>query len=460
MANARRVIAAVSGAVIVGIVAILVVTVMTARGGSSADDATSVPIAEVDRSSPVFPRTATYVLDQDKLPPISELARYDVVIVDAEWQHRLPNSFFTRLRRADPGVKLLAYVNLVDSMPRTGSPEYWANAYSLWQFDDSTTSNFPREWLAHTASGKPVHEWPGHVMVNLTDEAPKVDGQIYAEYAAHWVVRNIWATGLWDGIFLDVWADRIYTADKDGWDINGDGVNEPDAQIYGPGKPLDRGLTIAENIMRSAMPTALLVANGDRAISGQRLNGRAFESFADRVYNPDRAEIVDWTRYVDIQTSGGFRDPVLGLTINKMAPNASTDETYRRARFFLTATLTQNAWWAPMGLDYGQVAYYDEMNGGGIGRGYLGHAIEADPNLNGLTRHSSNGTGSPAHDVFRRDFEHGISLVNMGDQPRTIKLERTYRHLRGAQDPTVNNGAEVRSVTIPANDGVILLRVD
>ncbi|MCF3940147.1 MULTISPECIES: putative glycoside hydrolase [Gordonia] len=449
------------GVVLVVVLVLAVVLALNRDPGDAARDPASKTLSPAAASTPVFPRTATYVLDQEGLPGIETLARYDIVIIDAEWQNRLPRSFFARLRAANPGMMLLAYVNLIDSMPRTGSPEYWANAYSLWQFTDSTTRNFPPQWVARTAAGEVVHEWRDYPMVNLTDEAPRVNGQIYAEYAAHWVADRIWSTGLWDGVFLDVWGDRIYTADSDAWDIDRDGNDEPASQIYGPGKPLDRGLTIAERVMRQAMPEAILVANGDRAISGDRLNGRVFESFADPRKDPERDELVEWSKYMTAQTEEGLRSPVTGITIDSRGSVAAgSAEDLRRARLFLTATLMQNAWWAPMGEDYGEVAYYDEMDGGGLGRGYLGHALDADPTLEQMTRSSTDGTGSPAPDVFRRDFEHGIAVVNLGDEVQTISLEQPYRHLRGSQDPVVNDGSVVRSVTVPPDDGVILLRTE
>lgn len=449
------------GVACVALVVAVLGAVIVILGGSWFAAPAPAPVHQsvVPESLLTFPRTATYVLDQHELPTVDELARYDLVVIDAEWQNRLPTSFFDELRQKNPRLRLLAYVNLVDSMPRTGSPEYWANAYSLWQFENSTHSNFPRQWLAYTADGTPVHEWQDRVMVNLTDVAPKVNGQIYAEYAANWVADHVWSTGLWDGIFLDVWGDRIYTADSDHWDIDGDGIDEPDSAIYGDGNPLDRGLKIAEDIMRERMPSALLVANGDRNLQDSILDGRVFEGFADRLADPDRDEAVEVSKYIESSTSPCLRQPSVGMTIDLrrgVAPNSQED--YRRARFFLTSTLMQDAWWAPMGRDYSEIAYYDEMDGAGAGRGYLGHPLEANPDLKRLTESSADGTGSPAPGVLRRDFEHGIAIVNMGDVTREIVLEREYRHLSGVQDPSVNDGREVDRVTIPPKDGVILLR--
>ena len=117
----------------------------------------------------------------------------------------------------------------------------------------------------------------------------------------------------------------------------------------------------------------------------------------------------------------------------------------------------QNGFWAPMGDDYGQPLYYDEMDGAGLGRGYLGHALEPDPPLSVITTANDGGTGSPAPGVYRRDFEHGIALVNIGHTAQQIALLRAYRHLSGITDRLVNNGTAVDLVTIPAQDGIILL---
>ena len=62
--------------------------------------------------------------------------------------------------------------------------------------------------------------------------------------------------------------------------------------------------------------------------------------------------------------------------------------------------------------------------------------------------------------VYRRDFQHGIALVNpKGNGTQTVTLETSYKHLSGTQAPTVNNGQTVTRVTLNDRDGVILLRM-
>jgi hypothetical protein len=419
--------------------------------------AKDVPAAAQASRETTFPRTATCYLGQSNLPPVATLARYDLVVINHEWPHRVPHDYFIQLRAANPRLRLLAHVSLVDSMSRIGTVQHWPNSYALWQFRTPTSSRFPRAWLAHTAAGVPVHEYQDMVMTNLTDVCPRVAGQRFVDYAADWVVGRVWSARIWDGIFLDVWGDTLWTVDQNRWDITGTGHDVPNAKIYGPGNPLDRGLTSGERTMRSRMPDAILVANGTRTLHAGLLDGLVWEHFADSLAHRD--PVFDLTTYVATVAAAAHRRPGVSMTIsNRLVPAGSADD-YRRARFAMAATLMHNGFWAPMGDDYGQPLYYEEMDGAGLGRGYLGHALEPDPPLPAITTVSEFGTGSPAPYVYRRDFEHGIALVNIGHTAQQVDLGRTYRHLSGITDRLVNNGTAVDRVTIPAQDGVILLDI-
>jgi hypothetical protein len=61
--------------------------------------------------------------------------------------------------------------------------------------------------------------------------------------------------------------------------------------------------------------------------------------------------------------------------------------------------------------------------------------------------------------VWRRDFTNGIALVNpKGNGPRTVQLGGTFVKIKGSQDPSINSGQTVTSVTLQDRDGIILLR--
>jgi Hypothetical glycosyl hydrolase family 15 len=406
-----------------------------------------------------FPRTAASFLAQDVLPGADELAKYDMVVIDSEWYGRMGRRYFDQLRTSNPELCLLAYVNLVDYPLELGDRDRWGGRYALWQYDTPTGSRFPKEWIATTAAGLPVSEWPNTQMTNLTDAAPRFGGVTFAEYAARWVVDRVWRTGVWNGIFLDVWGDRIWSADHAAWDYRLEGTDTPDSEIYGRESPWERGVNGAEVIMRAGMPNAVIVANGTRTMRNGQLNGRVWENFLDWAKDPGRAS--DLRTYVDQCASSSVRQPMYAMTIDtRGSPRGSADE-FRRARYFLTATLLQNGYWAPAASsDYNSLSFYDEFDGAGLERGYLGMPVVANPDFARLSAPFSGGIGTVAPDVYRRDFETGLVIHNSGGTDRVVTFERPMRLIRGNQAPDINSGAVVESILLGGHDGRVLLRID
>jgi len=63
-----------------------------------------------------------------------------------------------------------------------------------------------------------------------------------------------------------------------------------------------------------------------------------------------------------------------------------------------------------------------------------------------------------SREVYRRDFEGGVVLINTTSRSQKIDLGETFRKIRGRQQPRINNGKLISEVTIPPKDGLILLR--
>lgn len=61
-------------------------------------------------------------------------------------------------------------------------------------------------------------------------------------------------------------------------------------------------------------------------------------------------------------------------------------------------------------------------------------------------------------DVFRRDFENAIVVVNATPSQRTVPLNGTFQRIRGTGQDPVNNGATVTQVTLPPYDAAVLVR--
>jgi len=61
--------------------------------------------------------------------------------------------------------------------------------------------------------------------------------------------------------------------------------------------------------------------------------------------------------------------------------------------------------------------------------------------------------------LWIREYQNGLVITNPSTKAKTISVSGNYKRIRGNQDQTTNSGQAVgSSLTIPANDGLILLR--
>jgi len=80
--------------------------------------------------------------------------------------------------------------------------------------------------------------------------------------------------------------------------------------------------------------------------------------------------------------------------------------------------------------------------------------------LAGSFRHGSalvNQTALGQGALLARSFQRGLVLVNQSAHAQTAVLPRVYWHLKGDQDPSVNDGKPVRAVCLLPHTGLILL---
>ena len=60
--------------------------------------------------------------------------------------------------------------------------------------------------------------------------------------------------------------------------------------------------------------------------------------------------------------------------------------------------------------------------------------------------------------AFRRDFQHGLTLVNPNTAPITLDIEPGFRRIAGTVDPGTNNGQSATHIVLGGEDGLVLLR--
>ena len=136
---------------------------------------------------------------------------------------------------------------------------------------------------------------------------------------------------------------------------------------------------------------------------------------------------------------------------------------WQGARYGITGALMNNGYYfADNGVyDEETVAnrrWFDEYDNAGAGVGYLGYPVSSSAG-NAQTAAWSNG-------VWMREFQNGVVLWNpKGNGARTVNVSALVspaghtglKHIAGKQDPAINNGKAVTSVTLQDRDGVILL---
>lgn len=359
---------------------------------------------------------------------MEQLAQYDVVLVDVENQ-TYSKQRLKQLRQLNPDIVILAYISMSDIRPDAAD------------LDDSTfrgklgnrMASHP-EWILKDADGENVEWWPTYTIFNLTDSTPTTDKKFNQVFPGM-VKKQIYSTGLWDGVFLDnVWEDASWIDTQ--IDLNQDGVAESSVTLDAAWKTGVK--KVLKRIRKKTDPNWIITGNGGVGYA-DLLDGVAFENFPNTSYGNWSASLK---QYMLIGNETDF------AIINSNGGNDGNSANYQAFRFGLTSALLGSGYY---GFDSGdqthhELYFYDEYEVA------LGHALGGPFN----TLNSTHPTVIQAG-VWRRDFENGIVLVNSTSTDRTYILEEGYEKIKGVQDSVTNSGKVVGSLTVPAQDGIILL---
>ncbi len=257
-----------------------------------------------------------------------------------------------------------------------------------------------------------------------------------------YVKAKILSQGIWDGIFYDMVYDAPpKSADGAAPDLDGDG--RTDNAALAREQWLNRAAYLLEKSYQE-YGVKYIVINGISAANVQnRINGRMYETFP-----------TPW------EAGGNWGALMAALARNQnvnVAPrlyvfNANTNNTgnqadYRKVRFGLASSLMVN--YVYFGFDYGdtnhaQTWWYDEYDIN------LGKPADEPMTINGY--------GGFKDGVWLRAYENGLAVVNATNQTQTVDLGAEYEKIIGQQDAAVNDGAITDKVTVPAKDGLLLLK--
>ncbi|MFA6547475.1 MAG: putative glycoside hydrolase [Candidatus Magasanikbacteria bacterium] len=372
------------------------------------------------KSAPIL---ANYYLRWD-LPnsEVENLAKWDLLILDMENQVTSPDKI-RKIRQLHPGIKILAYVT---------SQEIKNN--NLGVMRAKLKNGISDSWYLRRSNGDKISFWPGTTMLNPTDLCPLSGGQRWHDYLASFVSNEVLSTGLWDGVFYDnAWGDLTWFTGNN-VDLNLD--NQPDVNID---KYWNAGMTALFNTTRDLSGgNFVIVGNAMTREYANDLNGMMYENFQNHIWQ-------DVMYAIKTEMNGNLKPRI--IIINANANNTGNKQDYKTMRYGLGSALVGGAYYSYDDGDqsHSQTWWYDEYDV------KLGNPVGEARTTDGKTQIKE--------DVWRRDYENGLALVNSTGVAQTVNLGDDYEKIIGKQDSTINDGSIVDRVKLNARDGLVLRKV-
>ncbi|PIR47684.1 hypothetical protein COV06_02255 [Candidatus Uhrbacteria bacterium CG10_big_fil_rev_8_21_14_0_10_50_16] len=357
---------------------------------------------------------------KDELIP--QLARYDLLVLPAEAQIFNPG-VADRLRTINPNIVILAYVPTVSY-----NNKYWNDQLHL-----TLKNTLSPSMELQQPNGAQRSIWPSTSAYNIGNRA-------YRDAWLNYVETSVWDSDYWDGIFMDEVASSV------SWmgDVDLDQNGQADSAAVADRAWKDGYVDLFSRARSALGPDAVLITNGSSEDAFQPyVNGRMFESFPTP-WEGNGTWVDSMKNLLRNQTSNTNPD-VFFLSSNTGGTGVID---YKQFRFGLTSALIAGAYY---GYDMSESNYqqfwpFDEYET------FLGRYIDPPKDI----LHPRSTAIQPS--VWSRDFQAGKALVNSTDQPQTVQLGNEFEKINGSQDRSVNDGRIVTQVTIPPQDGVVLIR--
>jgi len=304
---------------------------------------------------------------------------------------------------------------------------------------DKRDKLYASKWWLLNAAGRKV-QWTSQYRaweVNLTAwSRADADGRRWPQ----WLAEREYAVFFrdipeFDIVFLDgVGAPRV-TAD---WNLDGRNDDRKDPGILSAHYA---GHLAEWNRLRELAPKRLLIGNTDNDLANPQwrgqLDGGLLEGQMGLSWSLETW--AGWDKMMERYRAvlKNTRPPrIVGFNVH----GSPTD--YRFFRYAYASCLLDDGYFSftDKSVDYSSVPWFDEYGH------KLGNARSGPPTI------------AWSQEVWRRDFENGVVLVNPTMFAKTVKLEPGLRRLVGNQDPAINDGSPASLVTLASKDGIVLLR--
>src|SRR3989338_3098604 len=369
------------------------------------------------------PYLANYYLNtlQNSSSFIERMARYDVLILTPT-QIVANKHIVQKIHAKNPDVIILAYVP-----SQSYNVTHWTK--------DSVYKNLivDSSWWLKSSSGTVISAWADIKNINM-DPA-------WTEYLISYVNDHVASLSYVDGIFFDMVSENISWINAGDVDVNSDG--KKDAPHEADALWLKRTQYFFSYV-NDHLDTTYVVMNGTSHPSIQPfVNGRMFETFP----TPWEGNGTWQTVMTNIQKNKkANKEPVLTI-INGNTNNQGNKNEFQKMRIGLGSSLLEDNVMFSFDhgdQDHGQLWWYDEYDVD-LGEA-LGSAV------------SQTKQQAYAPDVWKREFDHGMTLVNSTEKKQTVLLDGEFEKIHGTQYLSVNDGSIISEITLPGNDAIILMK--
>ncbi|HVO32670.1 MAG TPA: putative glycoside hydrolase [Elusimicrobiota bacterium] len=354
----------------------------------------------------------------------AKLAKWDIVVLDMDQTYQFPDRL-RQIKQINPNVKLLAYVN--------------SSEISEARFRDAAgspgqimASQIPEAWFLSRPDGSRIQWWAGNWIMNASDQCPTVNGKQWNDFLGPYIRDTIMSQGIWDGVFLDAAYGSVTPFSGTQVDVNRDGLVDKAADIDSSWR---RGMTELITKVRQANPNILIMNNSSSAYASLD-NGTLFESFPNGGWA---------STFADFRSALTKNAAPKISALNTNTGNQEQPNNYRLMRYGLTSALVGDGYYSFDAGDAGHFRtwWYDEYDA----------PIGAPRSVAKVVSGPASGAS-----VWSREYTRGYVAVNATAKPADISLPGEFERLQGVQDPATNNGAIVTKITVPPQDGVVLLR--
>ena len=381
-----------------------------------------------------LPRVATiYFGKLGSADELRDVARHDFVITNLYGTRAQMQSVISTLRDANPRLKLGTYTVLVELRPNAHKSDR-INQPALQAVETN-------DWWVRNAAGERMRwtEQYGTYLINTThwakaDEAGRRWPQWLAEHQGN-LLKDI--DGL-DYVYVDnVWSTPRPRGGEMDWKRIGTNQSNADPEIQAAYR---RGTADYWDALRKVLPDKKIIGNPDNDLDYPEFKGKLEGAFLECMmgkswsYESGRG----WAHMMAVYRSALKNTVAPKDVVFQVCSNGEVDQ--RLMRYGLASALLDDGWFAYTVTGMKPAPFLDEYSAP------IGKAAEPPP------------TAAARSGVWIRRYTNRHGAGQSGARPASVTVGEGYRRLHGRQDPAVNDGRPVTTVTLPPKDGLVLLK--